>query len=109
MKHRRLLCRLGLLLGIWSVWAGVQAAPPAAPGKVYVLKAVGSINPGLAVYIREGIAQAEKDLAVALIIVLDTPGGLDTSMREIVQGIVNARVPVIVYVHPKGPGPPPRE
>lgn len=101
MRLRLLLTWPGLL-GIWLCGAVLHASPSAVPGKVYVLKAVGSINPGLAGYIKEGIAQAEKDRVVALVIALDTPGGLDTSMREIVQAIVNAQVPVIVYVHPKG-------
>ncbi len=47
-------------------------------------------------------APAEKEKASALIIQLDTPGGLDTSMRAINQAIINAKVPVIVYVSPKG-------
>ena len=69
---------------------------------VYVLPAVGSINPGLAEFIIEGIHTAEKDKAIALVIELDTPGGLDTSMRAINQAIINAKVPIIVYVYPKG-------
>jgi membrane-bound serine protease (ClpP class) len=63
---------------------------------------VGSINPGLADFIVEGIRTAEKEKASALIIQLDTPGGLDTSMRAINQAIINAKVPVIVFVSPKG-------
>ena len=63
---------------------------------------MGSINPGLAEFIIDGIHQAEREKAVALVIELDTPGGLDSSMRAIDQAIINARVPVIVYVYPKG-------
>jgi membrane-bound serine protease (ClpP class) len=63
---------------------------------------VGSINPGLAEFIVDSIRQAEQENAEALVIKLDTPGGLDTSMRQIVQAISNAKVPVIVYVYPKG-------
>jgi membrane-bound serine protease (ClpP class) len=69
---------------------------------VYVLPAVGSINPGLEEFIVEGIRNAEQEKASALIIQLDTPGGLGTSMRAINQAIINAKVPVIVYVSPKG-------
>jgi len=78
------------------------AAAATAPRAVYVLRAVGSINPGLAEFIGEGIRVAEQENAEALVIELDTPGGLDTSMRQIVQAISNAKVPVIVYVYPKG-------
>ena len=78
------------------------AAGAAAPRAVYVLPAVGSINPGLAEFIVEGIRQAERENAAALVIELDTPGGLETSMRQIVQTISNAKVPVVVYVYPRG-------
>lgn len=96
------LSRAVLFLLLLAAVLGWLPAVAAASGKVYVLRAAGSINPGLAGYILEGLAQAEKEQAQALIIALDTPGGLDTSMRDIVQGIVNARIPVVVYVHPKG-------
>ena len=51
---------------------------------------------------KRGIEQAEDSGAEALIIQLDTPGGLDTAMRDIIQLIVNSRVPVVVYVAPSG-------
>jgi membrane-bound serine protease (ClpP class) len=79
-----------------------MAAGAAAPRAVYVLRAVGSINPGLSEFILEGVRQAEQANAEALVIELDTPGGLETSMRQIVQAISNAKVPVVVYVFPKG-------
>jgi membrane-bound serine protease (ClpP class) len=79
---------------------GAAAAP--APRAVYVLPAVGSINPGLAEFVVEGIRQAERENAAALVIELDTPGGLETSMRQIVQAITNAKVPVVVFVYPRG-------
>ncbi len=78
------------------------AAWPAEPRAVYVLPAVGSVNPGLAEFIVEGIKEAEKRNAEALVIELDTPGGLDSSMRQIVQAISNARLPVVVYISPSG-------
>jgi membrane-bound serine protease (ClpP class) len=78
------------------------AAGAVAPRAIYVLRAVGSINPGLAEFIVEGIRVAERENAEALVLELDTPGGLDTSMRQIVQAISNAKVPVLVYVYPKG-------
>jgi membrane-bound serine protease (ClpP class) len=94
-----------ILLGLWLLlslcFLGGNALL-AASKSVYVLPAVGSINPGLAEFIVEGIRTAEKEKASALIIQLDTPGGLDSSMRAINQAIINAKVPVIVYVSPKG-------
>ncbi|MFI5355447.1 MAG: ATP-dependent Clp protease proteolytic subunit, partial [Desulfobaccales bacterium] len=74
----------------------------AEPRAVYVLPAVGSIKPGVAEFMLSGLQEAEKQKAEALVIQLDTPGGLDSSMRQIVQAISNARVPVIVYVSPSG-------
>jgi membrane-bound serine protease (ClpP class) len=94
-----------ILLGLWlflSLCWLTGDAGLAASRSVYVLPAVGSINPGLAEFIVEGIRTAEKEKASALIIQLDTPGGLDTSMRAINQAIINAKVPVIVFVSPKG-------
>lgn len=60
------------------------------------------INPVSAEYISDAIDRAEADKAVALIVELDTPGGLLTSTRTIVRRIMNAKVPVIVYVAPRG-------
>jgi membrane-bound serine protease (ClpP class) len=89
-----------MLLLLVSPAAG--AAAPAAHRAVYVLRAEGSVNPGLAEFMVEGISQAEQKQAEALVIELDTPGGLGTSMRQIVQAISNAKVPVVVYVYPRG-------
>ena len=100
--NRRIRAHLfWLCLFLSLVWPAGDA-PGAAPRSVYVLPAVGSINPGLAEFIIEGIHTAEKENAVALVIELDTPGGLDSSMRAINQAIINAKVPIIVYVYPKG-------
>jgi membrane-bound serine protease (ClpP class) len=96
---------LVVFLGAWlwlSLGGPAGDAAAAASRSVHVLPAVGSINPGLADFIIEGIRTAEKEQATALIIQLDTPGGLDSSMRAINQAIINAKVPIIVYVSPKG-------
>src|SRR5262245_39309949 len=64
----------------------------------------GSINPAVDDYIRESIGRAKSNGARALIIQLDTPGGLLSSTRTIVKEILAAPVPVIVYVAPSGAG-----
>ncbi|MBM4295932.1 MAG: nodulation protein NfeD [Deltaproteobacteria bacterium] len=88
-----------ILIALTAAW-GTQAE---APGRrIYVLPAVGSINPGLAEFVVAGIQKAEKAQAEAVVIQLDTPGGLDSSMRQICQAIINAKAPVIVYVSPRG-------
>lgn len=69
---------------------------------VPLLRVADSINPGTADYIIAGIESAEKDHAPYLVMVLDTPGGLLTSTRLIVQKILNSDVPVVVFVGPRG-------
>ena len=64
----------------------------------------GSINPAVDDFIRESIARAKSNGARALIIHLDTPGGLLSSTRTIVKEILGASVPVMVYVAPSGAG-----
>jgi membrane-bound serine protease (ClpP class) len=93
--------RLMFLLGIF-VAAFTSIAVQAKAPTVEVLTAKGVVNPILADYIQRGILQAEKDNAIALIIQLDTPGGLDSSMRDIVQDMIASTVPVVVYVAPSG-------
>ena len=70
--------------------------------EIYTIKIQGAIQPPVAGFVTESIAKAEKDGAETLIIQMDTPGGLDTSMREIVKGIMDASIPVIVHVYPSG-------
>ncbi|GAB4115682.1 MAG: nodulation protein NfeD [Candidatus Caldatribacteriota bacterium] len=60
------------------------------------------INPITAQYVLQGIEEAERVKAECLILQLDTPGGLDTSMRDIVKKMLNSTVPIIVYVYPSG-------
>jgi membrane-bound serine protease (ClpP class) len=67
-----------------------------------VIKIQDTINPGVQDFIGSAIEQSEEEGAECLIILLDTPGGLMTSMRGIVQSILNSAVPVIVYVYPSG-------
>ena len=80
----------------------VVAGPARAGNAVYVITVSGGINPAVSDYIEKGIAQAEREGAEAVVIELDTPGGLLSSTKDIVTTILNAKVPVIVYVSPKG-------
>ena len=95
------ILRILLLLGLLTV-ASVASVAQADSPTITVLKIKGVINPILADYIQRGIEEAEEVNASACIIQMDTPGGLDTAMRDIVQTIVNARIPVVVYVSPSG-------
>ena len=70
--------------------------------KIILIEIDGTINPATLDYIRTGIEHAEKNSAEALVILLDTPGGLLTSTKEIVKLILNSPVPVVIYVSPSG-------
>lgn len=71
-------------------------------GAVHIITADAEVNPVLERYIDRGIDEAERTDAKAVVIKLDTPGGLSSSMEHIVQRIQSAKVPVIVYVAPSG-------
>jgi membrane-bound serine protease (ClpP class) len=62
----------------------------------------GDINNIMSAYIESGVRRAESDRADALLVVMNTPGGISTSMDEIVTNLLNSKVPVIVYVYPSG-------
>jgi membrane-bound serine protease (ClpP class) len=97
----------GVLAGLLLASTGVAAdAPEPADGERTLQRIVidGSINPAVADYVHEAIARAHADRAPALVIQLDTPGGLLPSARAIVKDILGAPVPVIVYVAPSGAG-----
>ncbi len=96
-KIIRILFLLGLL-----ITASIAVETRAATSTIDVLQVKGTINPVLVDYIKHGIEHAEDNNAIAVIIQLDTPGGLVTSMLDIVEDIVNAQVPVVVYVSPAG-------
>jgi len=73
-------------------------------GRVDVLTVSGAIDSWADAYVQRGIEIAERDGAEALIIVLNTPGGTLDAMQDITTRMLNARVPVAVFVYPKGAG-----
>ena len=94
-----------LLKGQLFFWLLIFSLPliAASGSKTISLVEVESIiNPVSANYIVNAIKMTEKDSDQCLIIKLDTPGGLDTSMRQIIKEMLNASVPIIVYVAPDG-------
>lgn len=90
-----------LLLGLGNALNGAE---PSASGPPRVLLAPysGIITPVAAEFLSEALSRAERESFEALVFELDTPGGLDLSMRTMVKAILNAKVPVIVFVHPTG-------
>ena len=69
---------------------------------VTVIRIEESINPGTAAFLARGTQQAVEDGAVLIVLELDTPGGLVSSMRTMVKTIMNSPIPVVVYVSPSG-------
>jgi membrane-bound serine protease (ClpP class) len=99
------VCAAALALAVFVVRnsAKVSAAPPEeTSANVVRMQINGDIEPILAEYIVNGIEQANRDRASLILITINTPGGLDTSMREIIKSILNSSVPVVTYVYPTG-------
>jgi membrane-bound serine protease (ClpP class) len=95
------LIRITIFLGLLIAGSSTALAQAATP-TVEILTVDGTIVPVIADYIDRGINQAEDNNATACIIELNTPGGLLDTTEEIVQTIMNAYVPIVVYVSPKG-------
>src|SRR5438067_13694357 len=91
---------LSLLLGLLLL--PLPASSSADSELVYVATYEGVINPVSAEYVNHVLAEAQEAAVTAVVIRLDTPGGLDTSMRLIIKDITSSPVPVIVYVSPSG-------
>jgi membrane-bound serine protease (ClpP class) len=93
---------LHLMLPMVAFLATLLVEPPPVRAESFVLVATydGVINPVSAEYLHDALVSAQEDKAQALIIRLNTPGGLDTSMRLIIKDITGAAIPVIVYVSP---------
>jgi len=88
-------CILFLILSLFCL-------PLYAAKTAILLDVKSSINPAIQDYIERGIHLAEKENAEIIILRLDTPGGLDESMRGIVKAILSSKVPVATYVAPSG-------
>lgn len=74
----------------------------APPGPVLVGTIDGAVGPATKDYVRRVIKEAAEEYAACVVLLVDTPGGLSASMRDIIQDIFASRVPIVVYVYPSG-------
>jgi membrane-bound serine protease (ClpP class) len=95
------VCSLRVFVALASLFLALTPAF-AASRQVNVIRVESVISSSAADYIVSAIKQAEKDKVAALVIELDTPGGLDTSMRVIIKEMLAAERPIVVYVAPSG-------
>ncbi len=90
------------LITAFASFVLLSIASAAWTNDIYTIRIQGTINPPAATFIGESVSKAEKAGSEALLVLMDTPGGLDTSMREIVKAIMESNIPVITYVYPSG-------
>lgn len=91
------------ILAIFSLSVLMEdGTAPCSTAHLNIIEVHDTINPGVQDFIASAIDQSEKEGAECLIILLDTPGGLMTSMRGITKSILGSTVPIVVYVYPSG-------
>lgn len=102
MPRRRRFSDALRVIGQMLLALALAGFAQAAPVQVLRLEVKGAITPPLSRHIQDGIAAAESSGASAVLMELDTPGGLLDSTREIVSAMLNSTLPIIVHVAPPG-------
>jgi len=80
----------------------MQPVQVQAGGKAWVLKVKGAIGPATSDYLKRGLEKAQEQGVTLIVLQMDTPGGLDVAMRDMVQTIISSPIPVVTYVGPSG-------
>lgn len=89
-----------LLMGIIFALGVLSVSAQSSNTQVAVIEIDGTITPAMASYVKQGIREAENNNAEAIVLRIDTPGGLSTAMDDIVSSILESEVPVIAWVGP---------
>jgi membrane-bound serine protease (ClpP class) len=101
MSRRAMIYFLPMILSAVMLVAGVARS---TERDVFIMDLEGAINPATAAFLEQGLEEAGKQEAELVVVRLDTPGGLASSMKSMVKAIMNSPVPVVVYVAPGGAG-----
>jgi membrane-bound serine protease (ClpP class) len=103
---RRSWLLAAVLLAAATLCQLAAAAPPAAaperPGTAAILEINGAIGPATSRYVVHGLETAQKSGSRLVVLEMDTPGGLDSAMRDIIRAILASPIPVVAYVSPSG-------
>lgn len=109
VRHHRRRAAFGLLIAAFAVLVAAFAGIGGQPGRaqegtrtVSLIKIDGIIDPQVGAFVTRNIDQAATDGATAILITIDTPGGLDGPMRDIIKSVAASPLPVITYVSPSG-------
>jgi len=103
MRNVLRVVRISLAATAFLAWPALSIAGAQTSGPTVVkLELTGVVDPFIANYVSGGIADANAQGAAAVLLTIDTPGGLDSSMRQIIKSILASDVPVVCYVSPEG-------